>query len=57
MALRLQYDDIEGGTIEEHLETALGAFCATPGDKVVFASYTAMLRLYALLSKQAGKTL
>jgi UDP-N-acetylmuramyl tripeptide synthase len=54
MALRLQYDDVIVDTVEPSIERALQDFCALPGDKVIFASYTAMLRLYALLKKQAG---
>jgi UDP-N-acetylmuramyl tripeptide synthase len=57
MALRLQYDDITVGTIEADIEKALKDFCRLPGDKVVFASYTAMLRLHALLERKAGKIL
>jgi len=57
MALRLQYDEVPVGAIEPDIEKALSAFCKKPGDKVVFASYTAMLRLYALLERKAGKTL
>lgn len=57
MALRLQYDDVNVGAVVPELERALKTFSSQPGDKVVFASYTAMLRLYAILSKQAGKTL
>lgn len=57
MALRLSYDDIAVKTIEPSIEDALTAFCKLPGDKVIFASYTCMLRLHALLGKQAGKQL
>ncbi len=57
MALRLQYDDITVKTVEPNMEQALQAFCKTPSDKVIFATYTAMLRLHTLLGKQAGKTL
>jgi len=57
MALRLSYDDLKAQSIEPDIEKALTAFCSLPGDKVVFASYTAMLRLHSLLTKGAGKTL
>jgi len=57
MALRLQYDDIPVGSVEPDIEKALTAFARLPGDKVIFASYTAMLRLHALLEKNAGKDL
>jgi UDP-N-acetylmuramyl tripeptide synthase len=57
MALRLRYDEVAVGAVTPDLETALRRYAATPGDKVIFASYTAMLRLYALLRKQAGKSL
>jgi UDP-N-acetylmuramyl tripeptide synthase len=57
MALRLQYDDITVGAVEPDIDTALKKFCSTPGDKVVFASYTAMLRLHRQLEQKAGKEL
>lgn len=57
MALRLQYDDIAAETIEPDLEKALAAFAKIPGDKVIFATYTAMLRLHALLEKKVGTDL
>lgn len=57
IALRLQYDDVATQAIESNLEHALQALCKQSGDKVVFATYTAMLKLHALLGKQAGKTL
>ncbi len=57
MALRLQYDNVPVGSIEPDVEKALQAFCRLPGEKVVFASYTAMLRLHALLERKAGKVL
>lgn len=57
MALRLHYDDIQAGSVEPDIRKALYTFAKLPGDKVIFASYTAMLRLYALLNKQAGKQL
>jgi UDP-N-acetylmuramyl tripeptide synthase len=57
MALRLHYDELRVNTIEPSLDKALAQFAALPGDKVIFASYTAMLRLYHLLSRKAGKEL
>lgn len=57
MALRLKYDDIPVTTVQPLLNQALTLFTQTPGEKVVFASYTAMLKLHATLEKQAGKTL
>lgn len=57
MALRLQYDDIAVEDIEPNIEKALAAFCAEPGSKLIFATYTAMLKLYGLLSQKAGKEL
>lgn len=57
MALRLSYDDIQVGEIEPDIEKALRKFSARPGDKVVFASYTAMMRLHHLLVRKAGKEL
>lgn len=57
MALRLRYDDVPVGTIEPDLDKALTSFCTSPGDKVIFASYTAMLRLHGVLLRKAGKEL
>jgi len=57
MALRLAYDDIVVASVEPDLERALRQFCAMPGDKVLFASYTAMLRLHATLERKAGTEL
>ncbi|HSX43450.1 MAG TPA: MurT ligase domain-containing protein [Candidatus Saccharimonadales bacterium] len=57
MALRLQYDNITVGQVEPDIEAALRQFCTLPGEKVVFASYTAMLRLHRLLEREAGKSL
>lgn len=57
MALRLSYDEVLVDYVVPELEEVLQAFCKMPGDKVVFASYTAMLKLHALLGKGAGKTL
>jgi len=57
MALRLKYDDVTVRTIESDLDLALQTFSKQPGDKVIFATYTAMLKLHALLGKRAGKNL
>jgi UDP-N-acetylmuramyl tripeptide synthase len=57
MALRLSYDEIMVKYVEADIEKALHAFVKMPGDKVVFASYTAMLKLHGILEKEAGKKL
>jgi len=57
MALRLDYDDIKTNHIEPDLDKALQAFGKLPGDKVIFATYTAMLHLHAMLERKAGKSL
>lgn len=55
MALRLKYDDITINEIEPNLFKALATLSRKNGDKVVLATYTAMLSLYAKLSKTAEK--
>jgi len=55
MALRLRYDDINVGKIEPDLIKALGSLNIQSGEHVILATYTAMLRLYAKLSKSAEK--
>jgi len=57
MALRLRYDDVPVEAVEPELRRALQTLAERPGDKVVFASYTAMLQLYRLLSHSKGKAL
>lgn len=57
MSLRLLYDDITTNNIEPRLDTALRHMCRLSDDKVIYASYTAMLHLHALLSRKSGKTL
>jgi UDP-N-acetylmuramyl tripeptide synthase len=57
MALRLRYDEISVGAIEPDLEKALQKFCGLDGDKVIFASYTCMLRLHAILERKVGTQL
>jgi len=54
MALRLHYDDILVDLIESDLDLALKKLCDRKEDKVIFATYTAMLRLHAALEKKAG---
>lgn len=51
MALRFRYDDVVVQTIEPDINEALKNFCKLAGDKVIFASYTAMLHLHAALEK------
>ena len=57
IALRLDYDGVTVQLVEPDMDRALTALCAVPDDKVVFATYTAMLYLYAALNRKAGKTL
>jgi UDP-N-acetylmuramyl tripeptide synthase len=57
MALRLSYDEINVAVVEPDLEKALQLLAASKDDKVVFASYTAMLKLHTLLTRKAGKEL
>ncbi len=55
MALRLRYDDIGVGEIEPDPIRALSRLDHKSGEHVILATYTAMLRLYAKLSKSAEK--
>ena len=57
MALRLVYDEVETLQIEPDIDTALREFCSLEGEKVIFASYTAMLHIHSALAKKAGKIL
>lgn len=57
MALRLSYDDKKVAVIEEDLNLALKTLSKQEGDKIIFATYTAMLKLHTLLKKTAGKSL
>jgi lipid II isoglutaminyl synthase (glutamine-hydrolysing) len=57
MALRLQYDDIVVDSVEPDILKALQRYAALPGDKLLFTTYTAMLRLYDTLTREAGKSL
>lgn len=57
MALRLQYDEIAVDQVEPIIEKALHRLCSLPNDKVIFASYTAMLALHKQLVREAGKSL
>lgn len=51
MALRLDYDLVEAGSVEPDLETALKKFIAGAGDRPmrIFCTYTAMLSLRKIL--------
>lgn len=57
MALRLSYDGVKVRHIEPDTAAALQAFCNLRGDKLLITTYTAMLKFYKQLTKQAGKTL
>ncbi len=54
MALRLSYDDIKVNVVENDLNKALNKLAEMRGDKIIFATYTAMLQYYAILNKRAG---
>ncbi len=51
MALRLSYDDIKVSTVENDLNTALSKLNKLRGDKIIFATYTAMLQYHTILTK------
>lgn len=53
MALRLQYDGVATATVEPDVMAALAAYCDLPGDKLLFTTYTAMLRMHAILKREA----
>ena len=55
MALRLNYDDIKVQTVEPSLPKALEILSEKQGEKVILATYTAMLNLYSHLSKNGEK--
>jgi UDP-N-acetylmuramyl tripeptide synthase len=55
MALRLSYDDIKVQTIEPDLTNAVKLLSKRDGPKVILSTYTAMLQLYRLLTKQGKK--
>ena len=57
MALRLHYEDIPTTTIELEMDDAVRQFCSLSNDKVIFASYTAMLHLHGQLERRSGKSL
>jgi len=57
MALRLSYDNVKVKQVEPDLQAALKAFCNLRGDKLLITTYTAMLKFYKMLIKQAGKKL
>jgi UDP-N-acetylmuramyl tripeptide synthase len=54
MALRLKYDEVNVDKIESDLVEALRDFANLKGDKYIFATYTAMLKLRKIL---AGRSL
>lgn len=55
MALRLSYDDVQVKKIAPNTQEALEEFCAEhKGDKLIFATYTAMLAFYKLLKKETA---
>lgn len=51
MALRLQLDGVEVGSIEPDLSSALKKMLAEPGDIRIFTTYTAMLELRKVLAE------
>lgn len=55
MTLRLSYDEIEVEHTEPNLSAAVKDFSEKPGDKIIFATYTAMLSLHKLLSVRGKK--
>jgi UDP-N-acetylmuramyl tripeptide synthase len=55
MALRLSYDGIKTENIEPGLRYALNELSTQKNDKIILATYTAMLELYKMLSKQGEK--
>lgn len=57
MALRLSYDGVKVRLVEPNIEVALNGFCNLRGDKLLITTYTAMLKFYKILKKQAGKSL
>lgn len=57
MALRLSYDDVSVSQVIPDINKALKLFTEQKDDKVIFSTYTAMLHLHSILSKEAGKSL
>jgi UDP-N-acetylmuramyl tripeptide synthase len=55
MALRLSYDGIQTANIEPSLPKAVRLLSEMNGPKVILSTYTAMLSLYDLLTKQGEK--
>jgi UDP-N-acetylmuramyl tripeptide synthase len=55
IALRLSYDDIKTKNIEPKLPIALKMLSQQTGEKVILATYTAMLPLYDMLSSQGNR--
>lgn len=56
MATRLQYEDIVTHNVQPNIVKALEQFSALEGDKLLFTTYTAMLKFYVILQKEAGVT-
>ncbi len=56
MAMRLSYDQVDHGQVQMDQSQALEQFCALPGDKLLFTTYTAMLWFYKTLSKDGPKS-
>lgn len=53
MALRLHYEEIKTLNVEPSLTRSVKMLGAQNGRKVIFSTYTAMLQLYKILSKDA----
>lgn len=51
MALRLQYAEVEVGKVEPDIQQALAALYRQTGDKLILATYTAMLGLHDSLTR------
>lgn len=57
MALRLQYDGISAVKSIPDIDQALRALCGNQRRKIIFATYTAMLHLYDVLTKRRAEAL
>src|SRR5579862_627244 len=55
MTLRLQYEGIQTKEIQPNLSKAIKILSSQKGRKVIFSTYTAMLQLYKILSKQGDR--
>jgi len=51
MALRLQYGEASVGKVEPDIDKALGMLTRQSGDKLILATYTAMLKLHDRLTR------